>query len=76
MEMPSSLLEIPKTKKKNPFSLKDDLFCFVGDCPYFLIKDLDKVSSKQLRSHNPADRKEMHNTLPFYNLVCRNIVQP
>ena len=41
-----------------------------------LNKALDKVYSKQLRSYNPTKRKKMHNTLPFYNLVYRNIVQP
>ena len=69
-----SLLKIRKIKKrlKNLFYLKSDLFCFAGGCPYFLNKVQDKVY-KKLKPYKK--KKKIRNTLAFYNLACRNIVQ-
>ena len=59
--------------KRVPFYLKSDVFCYAGGCPDFLNRDLDKVYKKELRSQNPTKRKKIHNTIAFYDLVCRNI---
>ena len=67
-------------EKESPLIWKVIFFCFVAGCSYFLNKDLDKAYSKQLRSYSltkkKKKKKEIHNTLPFYNFVWRNIVQP
>ena len=62
-------------KEKSPFLFEKRHFVFRLLVAFLLSNALDKVHSKQLRRYDSANKKKIHNTLPFSHLVCRNIDQ-